>query len=59
MSRLLAAVEELRAAVMDLASSEMAHRRKAVEEFRDTARAKISDLETVAQTSLARLTGKG
>ncbi len=59
MGRLLAAVEELRAAVMDMASSEVAHRRKAVEDFRETARAKITDLESAAQSSLARLTGKG
>lgn len=58
MSRLVAAVEELRAAVVELASSEITHRRKAVEDFRETARAKISDLETAAQNSLARLTGK-
>lgn len=58
MARLLAAVDELRAAVSELASSEVSHRRKAVDEFRATAKAKISDLETAAQSSLARLTGK-
>ena len=59
MSRLIAAVEELRAAVVELASTELSHRRQAVEDLRETARAKISDLETAAQNSLARLTGKG
>ncbi len=59
MNRLLAAVDELRAAVTDLAATEVAHRRKAVDEFRETARSKISDLETAAQSSLARLTRKG
>jgi len=58
-ARIVAAVEELRDAVNDLAGSELRHRREAVEDLRAAARAKISDLETAAQRSLARLTGKG
>ncbi len=58
MTRLVAAVDELRAAVMELATKEVSHRRKAVDDFRQTAKAKMSDLESAAQSSLARLTGK-
>ena len=59
MGRVLAAAEELRDALHDLASNELGNQRRAVEELRDTARAKIADLESAAQSSLARLTGKG
>ncbi|MCC5866062.1 MAG: hypothetical protein JJU31_13145 [Wenzhouxiangella sp.] len=56
---MLAALEELTDAVKALASQQIAHQRQAVEDLRKTARAKISDLEAAAQSSLARLTGKG
>ena len=59
MSRVLAAVEELREAIHELASTEISHRRKAVEDLRAAAREKISDLEIAAQSSIAKLTGKG
>lgn len=59
MARVLAAAEELRDALQELAAQELGNRRRAVEELRDTARAKITDLENAAQSSLARLTGKG
>ena len=59
MARVLGAVEELRDAIQELASSEITQRRKAVEDLREAAREKIHDLETAAQSSLAKLTGKG
>ncbi|MGY6588146.1 MAG: hypothetical protein ACXIUB_07610 [Wenzhouxiangella sp.] len=59
MARVLSAVEELREAIQDLAANEFSNRRQAVEELSATARAKMADLETAAQNSIARLTGKG
>lgn len=65
MAQMVAAVEklgdgfdELRGAVSELAASELRQRRRAVEDLREAARKKFSDLETAAQSSLARLTGK-
>lgn len=57
--RVVAAVEELRDAVSELAALEMADRRRAIRDFSETARAKLSALETVAQKGIARLSGKG
>jgi len=58
MSRVLAAAEDLRDALHALAADEWRHRRETVDEFREMARSKIADLESAAQDSLARLTGK-
>ena len=58
-TRVLAAADELRDALSELASTELHDRRQAVEDLRAAARAKISDLESAAQSSLAKLTGRG
>ena len=58
-ARVLAAADELRDSLAELASTELQDRRQAVEDLRVAARAKISDLETAAQSSLAKLTGRG
>ena len=57
-ARVLAAADELRDSLAELASTELHDRRQAVEDLRVAARSKISDLETAAQNSLARLTGR-
>ena len=58
-ARVITAADELRDALAELASTELHDRRQAVEDLRVAARAKISDLETAAQSSLAKLTGRG
>lgn len=52
MARLMAAVEELRAAVVDLAQSQGAEQKAAMSDLRKTAQAKIADLEEAAMRSL-------
>lgn len=55
MQRLVAAVENLRIAVMDFAHKDAEQRRKVVSEFGRSAQAKISDLEDAAVRSLRKL----
>ena len=55
MARLMAAVEELRDAAVELAHSKAAEQHTAVQELRQAAKAKIADLEDIAVRSLKKL----
>jgi outer membrane biosynthesis protein TonB len=59
MVRVLNAADDLREALQFMAAEQLAQRRQAVEDLRNSAREKFSDLEASAQSSLARLLGKG
>ncbi|MDT8450167.1 MAG: hypothetical protein RQ847_08310, partial [Wenzhouxiangellaceae bacterium] len=56
--RLAVAAEEMREAAMELAAREAADSRNVLDEFVHATRAKLSDLETVAERGIARLTRK-
>jgi hypothetical protein len=55
MQRLVTAVEDLRAAVVDFAHKDAEQRRKVVADFGRSAQSKISDLEDAAVRSLRKL----
>ena len=55
MARLMAAVEELREAVVELAQSKASEQHTAVHELREAAKAKIADLEDAAMRSFKKL----
>ena len=55
MARLMAAVEELREAVVELAQSKTAEQQSAVQELRLAAKANIAALEDAALRSLKKL----
>ena len=55
MARLMAAVEELREAVVELAQSKASEQHTAVQELREAAKAKIADLEDAAMRSFKKL----
>ena len=55
MARLMAAVEEMREAIVELAQSKAGEQQTAVNELRQAAKAKIADLEEVAVRSLKKL----
>ena len=55
MARLMAAVEELREAVVELAQTNAAQQHTAVQELRLAAKARIADLEDAAVRSLKKL----
>ncbi|RFF29025.1 hypothetical protein, partial [Wenzhouxiangella sediminis] len=59
MAHVLAAVDQLRDALHDLASHQINQRRQLVEELRTAARSGFSEVETAARKTLNRLTGKG
>ncbi|MEE4303239.1 MAG: hypothetical protein V2J19_03720 [Wenzhouxiangella sp.] len=59
MAQVLAAVDQLRDALHDLASHQINQRRQLVEELRTAARSGFSEVETAARKTLNRLTGKG
>ena len=54
MARLMAAVEELREAVVDLAQSKAAEQQSAVSDLRKAAQSKIADIEEAAVRSLKK-----
>lgn len=55
MARLMAAVEELREAVVELAQSKASDQQTAVHDLREAAKAKIADLEDAAIRSFKKL----
>ncbi|WP_376697009.1 hypothetical protein [Wenzhouxiangella sp. EGI_FJ10305] len=59
MAQVLAAADQLRDALYDLASHQINQRRALVEELRTAARSGFSEVESAARKTLNRLTGKG
>ena len=56
--RLAVAAEHMREAALELAEQEASHGRRAIDDFVGATRAKLSDLESVAERGIARITGK-
>ena len=56
--RLALAAEHMRVAALELAEQEASQGRKAIDDFVGATRAKLTDLESVAERGIARITGK-
>ena len=56
--RLALAAEHMRLAALELADQEATHGRQAIDDFVGATREKLSNLESVAERGIARLTGK-
>ncbi|MCA1779753.1 MAG: hypothetical protein LC637_10305, partial [Xanthomonadaceae bacterium] len=57
-SRLAEAAEQMRIAALELAERETVEGRRALSEFVGATREKLSDLESMAERGIARLTGR-
>jgi len=56
--RLAVAAEQMRVAALELAEQEAGQGRQAIDDFVGATRAKLSDLESVAERGIARITGR-